>query len=742
MWFEILFSYPLEVWRDGELLFANVTDPGWWIAACMILTLLTFASVLFGSRTRSLSLGKRLIIASAQTMVVLGVIGLLSNPVLKTTTMQPGVNTVAVMLDTSASMELTDAAEQQTRLESARDLIDSQLRPSLSAVAQTEMFEFARVPVRPNSSEPTSADADKTHLISSIRSVIDGLQGTPLAAVVVISDGADNEHGGRDIADLRARGIPVHTIGIGALHLEGETQLTDVKLPAEAPPNSQVVATVAIRHSSPGPAVLRVREGNRLLAMQPLDLPADRATVRTEIAFDSGSGGIRELNFELSAPEGDILEQNNHVERLLTVTQRRRSVLYLEGEPRWEYKFLQRALQIDDVIDLSLWLRTTDRKTYRQGPETATEFVDGFPASLAALFAFDLIILGSLPATSLTDAQHGWLEQFVADRGGSLLMLAGRNALDDGGWDASPLAHALPVTLDRERAPTYQVAEGVAVPTRNGRSSPITQFDVGEGHGGWPTLPPLADVQRLGDLKPAASVLLEHIGSTGTQPLLVTQPYGLGTTAILATSTTWRWQMRTPEDDPRHAQFWRQLIRALAVQAPQPRTLALTEQEGDIVLRAFGRDEQYRPISGLNATALLTRPDRTQSQITLTPGSIPGQLGARVTPGDPGVYRLDVTMEGAGSIETITRFIRTGVANQEYFEPTQNQALLQRLSEATGGSYWQPAQVAEIANAITYRSSGIRSTTHLPLWSAPVFFLLLLVLKAADWSLRRWWGRI
>ena len=100
--------------------------------------------------------------------------------------------------------------------------------------------------------------------------------------------------------------------------------------------------------------------------------------MRAEIAFDSGATGIRELTFELAPPAGDNLAENNQIDRLLTVSTRQRRILYLEGEPRWEYKFIRRALARDDVLDLVSWLRTTDRKTYRQGVADEDELHAGF----------------------------------------------------------------------------------------------------------------------------------------------------------------------------------------------------------------------------------------------------------------------------------------------------------------------------------------------------------------------------
>ena len=195
--------------------------------------------------------------------------------------------------------------------------------------------------------------------------------------------------------------------------------------------------------------------------------------MRTSISFASGPAGIRELTFALEPPPSDQLAENNTADRLLTVNQRQRNVLYLEGEPRWEYKFIRRALAGDDVVNLSSWLRTTDRKTYRQGVQSSDDLAGGFPASKAALYDYDLVILGSLAATSLEDHEHEWLESYVAERGGSLLALAGREALADGGWDVRPLARALPANLRRISSGTYQSVQGKVSITRDGYASPL-----------------------------------------------------------------------------------------------------------------------------------------------------------------------------------------------------------------------------------------------------------------------------
>ena len=209
------------------------------------------------------------------------------------------------------------------------------------------------------------------------------------------------------------------------------------------------------------------------------DLDPDTPVLIKDIVFPSGAAGLKEVTFEIEAPDRDPLPSNDTRSRLLDVAAAEHRVLYLEGEPRWEFKFIRRAVAEDKAIDMVTWLRTTPRKTYRQGVAGADELIDGFPVTLEALYRYDLVILGSLPSNALNDAQHAWLETFVAERGGSVLALAGRQALAEGGWDVKPLARALPVTLERaapDAASAYTAGEYAAQPTAAGLSSALADI--------------------------------------------------------------------------------------------------------------------------------------------------------------------------------------------------------------------------------------------------------------------------
>ncbi len=81
---------------------------------------------------------------------------------------------------------------------------------------------------------------------------------------------------------------------------------------------------------------------------------------------------------------------------MVDVEENRYRILYIEGEPRWEYKFMQRALNDDPSIQLSTLLKVTPNKYYRQGIDDPDQLAEGFPTDPAELYEYDALIIGSV----------------------------------------------------------------------------------------------------------------------------------------------------------------------------------------------------------------------------------------------------------------------------------------------------------------------------------------------------------
>ena len=69
-------------------------------------------------------------------------------------------------------------------------------------------------------------------------------------------------------------------------------------------------------------------------------------------------------------------------------------------------------------------------------------------------------------------------------------------------------------------------------------------------------------------------------------------------------------------------------------------------------------------------------------------------------------------------------------------------SLLGRIAETTGGRYFADGDLSALPGLLRFSSAGVQRMEILPLWNLPILFLLLMLLKLIEWSLRRYWGRI
>lgn len=746
--FELFFKYSRATFERGEFLFASGW-PVWLLIVAAVLGAVFIGFSLFRNN-QGLGLPKVVVLGTLQTLLWAGVLTLLWQPALLTQTLRPQENSIAVLLDTSASMTYGDGT--QSRMQQAIAALQQRALPQLESTFDVELYGFAGEALALDSLSAVPAPGPTTDIGAALLSVLRGANAGALGAIVLVSDGADNsdDFNAARIAEIASFGVPIHTLGVGPEQITDDLELEDVVLAAQGMPGSTINAQVSIRHGRGALAQLKVYDGEAILASQAIQLP-DQAGVTTRwIDIDVGQVGVRDLRFTLDAIPNETNLINNTQLRPMEVPQRRRSILYIEGEPRWEYKFIRRAIDERGPLRVASLLRTTPNKFYRQGVATPDELNDGFPVDEKTLFAYDAVIIGSFEAAALSVEQQRMLAEFVSRRGGSLLMLGGRRGLADGGWGTTVLADVLPASLPSVEGASFIRYPAKARLTAQGRRSLLTRLEADDAANvaSWAELPELADFQYLAALKPAAEVLLEAEIQGNTAPLLVHQRYGLGNSYILATGGTWRWQMQLPHEDQRHETFWRQLLQALTAAAPEPVMLS-TERVfyGDrsaVQLRAEVRDPAFLPANDALVELKVDAGAGPQTTLPMTAvAGRPGVYEATFDAAATGIYRFEATAaigdEALGSSRVAVRR-QDGVA--EHFNVRQNRALLERVATATGGRYFALGDAAAIPEAVQFSDAGIVERRLLDLWNMPINFLLLLLFKAGEWLLRLRWGRL
>ena len=743
--FEFLFKYPAGLFRKGQ--FVLLAPWPVWVLGVLI----AVAAVLLlwhVRRNHGMLTGRRpAAIWMLETAMVALILFLLWHPALSVATLRPQQNIVAVMVDDSRSMSLKE--DSGTRLAQATSVLQSGMLDALGRKFQVRLYRFGREAARIPAVAPLKGDQPASRIGDSLRQVLAESSTLPLGAVVLLSDGADNS-GGIDLetlSEIRRRHIPVHTVGFGRERFTRDLEITDAVLPARALAESRLTAQVSFRQFglSDRKAHLTVREAGKVLAARDVQLKGDGAVQTESLLLNAGAAGPKSLQVSIDPLEGEENRDNNSVMRLLNVDGNKPAILYMEGEPRWEYKFIRRAADEDKGLQLVSMLRTTQNKIYRQGidPARPHELEQGFPAKAEELFQYQGLIIGSVESGYFTPSQQELIKDFANRRGGGILFLAGRYALADGGYGKSALAELLPVRLP-ERTGTFHRDQAPVELTAAGRESIITRLDENPDRNAdrWKKIPWLANWQETGDAKPGAVVLMQ----TQRHPLLAFENYGRGRTGVFATAGSWRWKMWLDHADLTYYTFWQQLMRYLVAGTPTQVTASTPQQvisdESHVKLRVEVRSKEYQPVSTARVEGHVMGPGGPAGTIEFTPQPLEeGVYSAEYDAGQPGSYVVEVVAHGA--TEELGRDVLSfrredGVA--ENFRAAQNRELLEKLAEQTGGRYYAARDASKLPDEISYSEAGITTRETRDLWDMPVVFLLALVLRGSEWLLRRKWG--
>ncbi len=238
--------------------------------------------------------------------------------------------------------------------------------------------------------------------------------------------------------------------------------------------------------------------------------------------FNAGTAGVKTIETSIDPLPNEENAKNNKLIRLVNVDDRKAKILYMEGEPRWEFKFLRRAVEDDRNLHLTTILRTTQNKIYVQDPygDAPKNIKDGFPTRVDDMFEFDGLILGSSEVAYFTPTQLDLIHQFVDRRGGGLLFLGGKDSLADGGYKQSVLNDLIPVNLPDKKGTFIRAPADVEL-TAAGRDSLITRLeeDPEKNIERWKKLPYLMNFQVPGQPKPGAVVLAVMKPQQGGPPL-------------------------------------------------------------------------------------------------------------------------------------------------------------------------------------------------------------------------------
>lgn len=771
--FEQLLKYPIDIFRQGDFYF-GIHLPG--LILFFIFVGLIAASIWAYRTTQGRTYrGFRGFLIFLRTLALLGLAFCLLKPFVTVHQTDPDDSYLAVLLDESKSMQVTDSVDQESRLSSVNNLLfapDGGMLASLNEKFKTRLFSFSDASKRRAPAALVEASGETTDIPAALNETLEHLEGVPLSGVVIFSDGADKS--GEDITKLsfrmRERKVPVHTVGIGSPEGIRDIEVVKVDAPRTAEEDFPVEIWATVRRKGYGSreVTLRLRDENRVVKTFNINLNEERSTRRIRIKFIPRNPGTQRYVVEVPVEPGEAVPQNNRKKFLLKVAPSKRvKVLYVDGLPRKEIGSIRRSLDRDPNIELTLRFFISD--TSIGGTSSATEHqFDLYPTSKEVLFDYDAIIFGNIPSSKFSSQQLEHTAEFVRTRGGGFLMLGGSHSLGNSTIEDSyintPIAQILPVELELGTPPARSVSRRrFSTPARRdgrasvsghqlqltaeGKADPlmILADEPRENMMRWGKLP-LSSYSRVRRAKAGATVLAVHPvdrNEFGNRILIATHNYNAGRAMVFTLPNSWHWQMQTAHDDDSHERFWRQTAKWLTtvqrdyLKLDIPKTAYALKEAVNINATAY--DHEFELTNKAKVRVIITDDNGRKRELPLE--QVLGQDGlytARFIPSRYGEYRVSlIGALGSKSLGEQSGLFEVAESYAEFTNAELNAALLQTLASTSGGRYYTLEDVSEMVNHIPLVESATSRLVDEEIWDMPLIFATVILLLGLEWFLRK-----
>lgn len=753
----------------------------WLVALVAVIAVAVVA--LAWHNVRSLAAGRRRLLVALRGAGVLCLLGLFLQPGVRLEHVTRVRNHVAVLVDASRSMALPGEGDG-SRLQAVKQFFarHADVLERWREDHQIDVFSVADR-ARPlggvEDIQGLDPHGDATHLLAALEDLTARFRPEDLAAVLVVSDGADNGALGQAVQgdgdvppvvkDAAERlGAPVHTFFTGPERAPRDIAIENVAYDDFAFVRNVVgiEADIAVTGYEDIAIPVVLRRGDTVLGTRVLQAREGEGRYHFEFEFVPDKTGKAVFTLEVGAGPDEEITVNNRRQFVIRIIRDKIRVLQVVGRPSWDERFLRKLLKKNPNVDLiSFFILRTGTNIMIAGRDELS--LIPFPTQELfeeQLGSFDLVIFQNFTYRGYHMERYlPLIRDFVAN-GGGFVMIGGDQSFASGGYDGTAIEEFLPVEL----------------PSPSGGASALVDFDrfrpklatAGERHpitalslvpednaALWAALPELTGVNRVISVRPGAQVLLEHPtlkAGDRPAPVAVASQYRDGRVLAVMTDTTWHWDFLAAGEggDNRHYyKFWGNAIRWLIkdpdlepVRVEADRDRYPLGAEATIISRVVGRD--YQPAVDVPVRIRVERSwvdegGQHRREVVLEEDGRTNEVGELTT-------RLEPEQEGAWFV-TATAALPGGQAGDDdvfivaadplEMRDTRARAdTLRALAKAGGGRARTLDDGLDDLERTEPRVLKVNRRRDVPLWANAWWLLVALLLPSTEWFLRRRWG--
>jgi len=675
------------------------------------------------------------IAAECHGVCVLLILVILWNPSCRKADRPHVRNQVLIVFDTSQSMSVTDRG-QATRLDRALQVFAETCDPETGPLYQLLGFdEFtyrcstvdqlqrwgAHTRAQPvyellqQNLNPGDADAATDH---------------PVVGVVLFTDG---QWQGRTLPKPHTGAyeeVEFVCIGVGTQAPLPDVGIDSLQVPPTVPVDTLYQAKVVVSTCAwQTPVTVELFLDNEIVGTQSIavtDPSALRVSHTLSFSLAAHTPGQKSLLAQIRHADQELNRSNNQYTAVVDIVsqEKRYRALYYAQQASFSLGKIRQALVRDQKIDVDICFDIIQQTRLGQ---TAAQIGTAFPLHQDQFFAYDLILLGPCDFDGFNPEQQQALHDFVAQRGGGLVILTESGPLAFDSWLNSQARVLLPVTDISAVNDSTALTRGQLEPSPGAVETQI--FQAGDFTTQDLALSLIRDPVRI---KPAATVLAR----IDQAPALLCQRVGRGRVCLLNMTQLHRlWQ--GDKDDNALFKLLSSVTAHAGKNASGQAHLELFAQRAHdgqtLVFHARVADAQLRPVE--QANVLLTLDERSVALHPIGQGRYSGQMQNM----NQGSFLVTIQAEKQGRfLDERSVAVNLAPAPTEMTEVQLDERFLRQLTRHYQGQYLHIDEVpADLGRRFTRQDRSREAPCLVAWWPSWYLFILLCTLLTASWFIRR-----
>ncbi len=723
-------------------LLINLQEKNLWLVIGLFILAIFLAFLTYKRTYPPISKRKKALLLSLRIVALFCLFLLLSEPILTIARRFVQKPVVAILVDTSKSMNLKGT--QISRKEELQNLLKNKAFEKLSSKATVETYGFADTLFTFDSSQDFPESLGKaTSIGEATKYVEEKLKDKNLRGILILSDGANNL-GEDPIFVAKSKDIPIYTCGIGEYTppkdiaieriIHHDIGYVDNKIPIQVD-----ISQVGFDKLKIPISIKRISgsRGKETQAQKNLTLSTSGGTQTLEFAITPKEEGLHQYELTVPQQKEELVKENNRRIFSIKVLKSKIKVLVVTGSLNWEYTFLKRALEKDKNIELKSLVYGKNKKV----------ILGRFPQGEKELSQSDILIFVDPPNFIFAQYKKE-INDFVFRNGGSALFLLGKDFIASKAFvEATSI---LPFDLGGAKIRYFPANLSLEL-TSEGSLHPITRLveNSEENLKVWSEFPPFLGVASLGSPSKDAVILATFKNPSNPEiilPGIVVKNYGKGKMMAATVNPFWRWDFLLwgiGKDNRSYQKLWNNSVRWLITREDMDIINIFTDKKiyksGErINFCAKIFDQNYQKIKDASVLLKIKGEAEADSEMLSLSLDQMGDYRGILRSLSPGKYLFkgevfrDETKVGSKKGEfTVEEYSLEDADLSTDFD------LLKKMAEVSGGKFYEKDQIGNLVDDLELVEKQEERTKEIQLWNHPILLILFIGCLSAEWAIRK-----